>query len=95
MEHDPPLKQPKTQEDVDDAFETWLEAAEVLGICNVYRVISYFCPDNETDEVRAITFAVDEEALINHANMIIEENSKKGGENGRIWHRKIIDKNTN
>ena len=82
------LKQPVTQEDIDDAFETWLEVAEELGICNVYRVISYYCPDNDTGEVRAITFAVDEEALINHAKVIIESKTNKNGGNGSIWHKK-------
>lgn len=92
---EPRLKQPVTQDDVDDAFEIWLDVAEELGILNLYEVISYFCPDESTDEIRAITFAVDKESLMNHANMLIEENSKKGGENGRTWHRKKIDKNTN
>ncbi len=89
MDKEPKLKQPQTQEDVDDAFEMWLELAEDLGITKIYEVINYFCPDDSSDEVRAITFAVDKEALRNHANMILTQlESEENGTNGGIWHKK-------
>jgi len=72
MENEPRLRQTRTQEDVDDAFEIWLDVAEKLGILGIYQVISYFCPDGSTDEVRAITFAVDKESLIASAKKTLE-----------------------
>ena len=72
IQKEPKLKKPLTQEDVDHAFEIWLDVAEELGILKIYEVISYFCPDGSTDEVRAITFAVDKESLIASAKKTLE-----------------------
>lgn len=69
------LKQPKTQEEVDDAFETWLECAKELGILDIYKVISYDCGE-ENDTVVAISFAVDKEALLRHMQNILQSETK-------------------
>ena len=66
------LKEPKTKEKVDDNFETWIECAHELGLLNVYRVINYYCPEGSND-VTAITFAINLESLIAHAKNILEE----------------------
>ena len=66
------LKKPRTEEDINDNFETWLDCAEELGLLDVYKAISYYCPDN-SDDVTAITFAMNRESLIAHAKNILEE----------------------
>ena len=76
MAINPILKQPKTQDEVDDAFETWFECAHELGILDLFQVVSYNCAkDNET--VAAISFATDYQSLINHFNNILEEDKLK------------------
>ena len=75
MAINPTLKKPKTQDEIDDAFEIWLECAHELSILDLYQVISYDC-EKENDTVIAITFAVDQEALLKHMKNILAEQIK-------------------
>ena len=72
IQKEPKLKKPLTQEDMGDKFEVWLGCADELGILDVYKVISYYSP-NDTNEVVAITFAINLESLIAHAKNILED----------------------